>query len=146
MISVTIFFAPVFHAPRPYPRRVSNRSLKLGGFSYISIIPSPPLSRGWILTKIPRSGGKRREREKKERKGWTDYRISGRANKTRVATKIFVSRGPIKPISASGMRFVFRPRENNFDYFSGYAMATRWLLLVRRKLSLSKLRHCPYGK
>lgn len=31
-------------------------------------------------------------------------------------------RSPIKPISASGMRFVFRPRENSFDYFSGYAM------------------------
>lgn len=56
--------------------------------------------------------------------GWMDYRISGRANKTRVATKIFVSRGPIKPISASGMCFVFRPRENNFDYFSD---GTRWL-------------------
>ena len=148
MISVTIFFAPVFHAPRPYPRRVSNRSLKLGGFSYISIIRSPPPSREDINEDSQKRGKKEREREreKKERKGWTDYRISGRANKTRVATKIFVSRGPIKPISASGMRFVFRPRENNFDYFSGYAMATRWLLLVRRKLSLSKLRHCPYGK
>lgn len=107
---------------------MSNRSLKLGGFSYISIISSPPFE-GDINEErgIPRSGVKKeKEKKKKGRRsvGWMDYRISGRANKTRVATKIFVSRGPIKPISASGMCFVFRPRENNFDYFSD---GTRWL-------------------
>lgn len=57
-----------------------------------------------------------------------DYRISGRTNKTQPGTKIFVSRGPIKPISASGMCIV-RPRENSFDYFSANYAMVHWLRL-----------------
>lgn len=48
---------------------MSNRSLKLGGFSYISIIPSPPFE-GDINEErgIPRSGVKKEKEKKKERK------------------------------------------------------------------------------
>lgn len=79
------------------------------------------------LTKINEAAGfhqrwkkrkSKREREKRVVLGeLVDYRISGWSNKTRATAKIFVSRGPIKPISASWMR-VGRPRENSFDYFS----------------------------
>ena len=84
-----------------------------------------------------------REKEREERRvvlgELVDYRISGRSNKMRATAKIFVSRGPIKPISASWMR-VGRPRENSFDYFSAnYAMGT---LVTFEELSLSKLRLC----
>lgn len=124
MISVTIFL------PRFSASSVQSFVKTSSILVYIHH-PLHPLER--ILTKnagFPEAGGKKKkegEKKRKERRsvGWMDYRISGRANKTRVATKIFVSRGPIKPISASGMCFVFHPRENNFDYFSGYAMVHR---------------------